>query len=334
MGAFEELTSDGVPGPATLGLVARAFRAVIRRHNYPPPSGAGDWTPDELADVQQAFLTERGTERFSQLCALATDEASLRRGVSAAVHRFLVDRTRETRRGRLFVRFRADLREDPKFEEVAKGRWSLRGGPSDPAEFDADRLTAVAWTLQLRVSPWGDDTEREGPPADSPSRVRLLETVLGEAEGSLTVAELAAVGERRFPFYGRPAEVSIDGWDEYALPASPPADSALGASDEARRVWDSLTARQQAVVPHLELSARNAAAALGMGRTAAHNAQIQARALLAELLGPDRDEEVVRELVLLSEAGMRTQQAGSPSGLHAGPLAAAGPGDHDEDERG
>lgn len=333
MGAYEELTQTGSAGPETVRLVDRMLRAVIRRHNYPPPSGNEEWDSEELADIRQAFIAERGTERFAQLYALALDEASLRRLLAAAVHRFLADRTRQTRKGKLFVRFRADLQSDSRFEEVKPGRWAVRGGPTEPGEFDEDRLTTIAWRLDLRVSPWGEDTSREGPPADKASRLLLLESMLRAADGSLTVAQLAAVGERRFPFYGQPNDVSYDGWDEYVLPAAPPADAGIGASEEGRRIWDALTPSQRAAVPHLELSARDAATAMGMGRTAANALQRQTKAALKDLLGPDPDDAVAAELMALVGDGLRTDDTGSPSQVDAEGIHAARSSRDDEDDR-
>lgn len=335
--AFDEFRETGEVGPQYLALVGRSLRAVIRRRGIPSPSGNARWSPGEIDDALHDFLAERGVERLAQLYISAVDEPLLRRLVQTAVHRFLADRSRRTRRGKLIRRFRQDLKESPRFRLAAGGgveRWTLADAEDHAASFDEDHLVQLAWTLDLRVVLWSDDAARQGPPADRVSRLLFLEAVLREAGGSLTVAELAAVGERRFVLNADPREVSFDELDDHRVPAVAATEVDVDSSREAGRIWDALTARQRAVLPYLHLPVREAARAMKLGRSSVHAAQQQVRSVLAEALGSNPDAGVVRELTLLAEASVtpdngrqRTLQRGSPS--ESTPSAVVEDGDRD-----
>lgn len=322
--AFEEFRETGEVGPEYLALIARAFHAVIRRRGIPSPSRNSSWTPDEVDDAVQDFLAERGMERLAQLYIEAVDDESLRRLVQTAVRRFLADRSRGTQRGRLIRRFRRDLDDSPLFRLISGGgepQWALADGPDHAASFNVDRLVRVAWRLDLKVTQWNDEAARQGPPADRASRLLLLETTLREAGGSLTVPELAAVAERRFVLNADPQEVSFDELEDFQAPAVTGVDVDVDSSQEARRIWGALSARQWSVLPYLHLSAREAAAAMGLGHSSVHAAQQQVRAVLVEVLGPNPDMGVVRELAAIIEDSVRngedrperTSEGDSPS---------------------
>lgn len=306
MTVLDELRTTGCPGPETAQLVYETTRAVVRFRNFPPPEGHQDWTSPAITELAHDFVAdERTPKRWVALAARATDDDELGRLLNTSIVNYLRDRGRRTDRGHLMARIRDVLGQAPdRFSalpatQLGEEHWALvTTADASPWQGRLQDLVREAWRVDdLTLVSW-DHAQRRGPIADRESWQRLAEAVLGYAAGPVATKSLAEVAEHRFSLQPRPDDVSIDGVD-----VDPPAASEPQLSDQTdltepvARMWPHLTERERLVLAHHDVTIRELAGVLGLGKSAAGDARAKTLARLGALLAStDLHGEVLDEV--------------------------------------
>lgn len=214
---FEELLAEhrahpGGIGPGVLRLLDNLARAAIEERPPLRYGGVPEWTREVVRDIASEWVTTSLWENGELAACFAQSgtEAELRRALTGSLRHFLVDRVEKEEWYRLFDR--ADkkvLREDNRFEPVGTTRrrthqgWTLRRSPSrnrSPKPLSRllnavrTRRDGTPWTIVR----WGPDARIGDPILRQPQLVEFLELVLEDADGYLTLAQLAEVITTRF----------------------------------------------------------------------------------------------------------------------------------------
>ena len=188
----EEICAKQRIGPAGAALLYQFVYAVAVARNFPPPPGFQQWDESAVTETAHDFLDgERGRRRMTDIALRSVDEPSFERILETAVLNFLRDISRRTDMGRLVVRVKDVLSEDPAFRSVAQDRWALADGPAEPSTQPEPVLSASIAGAEVSIPQW-NSARRAAPVADRASLVRLLLTVLTAAQGSLTRPTLLA----------------------------------------------------------------------------------------------------------------------------------------------
>ena len=307
MSAYTELRDEGQLGPEGVRLFYETVQRVARR--FPPPGG-GSWDSDGYTEAAHDFLTTREKNPIHALFLLATDDESLSGLLYIAVLNHFRSLARQSERGKLLRRLRTVLDEDARFA-IAGGpdgrprRWALAGlQDSDEYTGSPAALRRAAWEApDIDVARWRSATRTYI--ADRDSIAAFAEAVLGAASGPLGTDLLLDVAAHRFDLSEPPLLIDID--DTPAVSANTEEPGEVGVAAEA--VWSQLTEREQAALPFLDGTVREAAQALGIGRTTAAAVLRRLKSLLADLVGDDGGV-----IVRLQELAMaRTPPADRPS---------------------
>ena len=309
MGAYQEFREHGELRDEGVRLLYQTVAGVARIRRFPPPEGHEQWNAEAVTETAHEFLAERdGVARMRQIHRLAFDDDSFERLLHQAIRNHLRSRARATEFGALMRRVRSVLEGDERFQRVGGGRgiprWTLSAtGVQEQFTGQIEHLIhvgrAVAGIKEVR---WRSD-RRRGPIADRESLAMMFEAVLTSANTSLTVRELARVAAARFNLLDPPLLVDVD--DALSGPVAPirdgPAQTII-AAETAADLWSQLTDRERDVYPYLDLSARQAAQYLNLGKSQVAVAQARLKELLArELSDSGGASAVVAQLEGLSE---------------------------------
>ena len=324
-GPFDEFRRLGTLGPQGIELLYDTVAAVARFDRYPTPSGAYTWGDDDVQDVAHDVLTgPRGIQRITGLFVKADDDRSLERLLETTVRNHFRSQARGTDRGHLLLRLRDVLENDGRFERVAEGtpgagRWRRAGSGDPPWGGSVDDLVDAAWTVEsLEMVRWRADASKRSPVAHREALVRLMETVLDEAEGSLEEAALAEVVSRRFGLALGPTFASLDEPLEPDRPSLEPVDPAAEVGPDrvaAEMLWSQLGEEEQA---HLVAVARGGtvrevAELAGIGKSSVTPVSERLGAKIWELMGNVPDEAVVGYLMDLARDGSTRTEDGDPA---------------------
>jgi hypothetical protein len=217
---------------------------------------------------------------------------------------------RQSERAKLLRRLSTVLDEDPRFvitgePDSRPRRWAL-AGLQDRDEYTGSPATLrqAAWEApDVEVARWRSATRTFI--ADRDSIAAFAEAVLGAASGPLGTDLLLDVAAHRFDLREPPLLIDIDDTPAVAADAEVPA----GVGVAAETVWSQLTEQERAALPFLDGTAREAAQALGIGRTTAAAVLRRLKTLLADMAGDDGGV-----IVRLQELAMeRTPPADRPS---------------------
>jgi hypothetical protein len=202
-----------VIGAQLLDLLRRIVRATAS--TYPPGvyGGGAHWDGEALADLLhdwvEARLLRRGElEAFIASCVTVS---ALRRALTTSLSQYLVDRRHRTSASNLFTRTRRLLESDPAFARVGAERtaarqlWTVAARPAHgPSERSVSELTRLAWQLSnddLEVVRYGPSSLKSSPILRQPALHQFLTHLLGQADGALSLGDIAAVMRARFSLH-------------------------------------------------------------------------------------------------------------------------------------
>lgn len=285
MSAYSELRDTGQLGEAGVRLLYDTVRRVARR--FPPPGG-GSWDSDKYIEAAHDFLTARATSPITTLFALATDEESLKRLLATAVLNYFRSVARQSERAKLLRRLNTVLDEDPRFvlagaEGLRPRRWARRGLENrEEYTGSPEVLRRAAWEARgVELARWRSATRTYI--SDRESIAAFAHAVLTAASGPVSVDLLLDVAAHRFDLREPPVLIDIDDTPAAAAVAQ----QSDEAEVEAEAVWSQLTEQDRAALPFLDGTVREAAQALGVGKTTAAAVLRRLKALLADTVGDD-----------------------------------------------
>ncbi len=315
-GALEELRS-GALGDAFADLLYRVTSAVARFGPFPPPSHGEHWTPEDVEEAAHNFLSDEHTpRRLATLALTASNEASLRRLLEAAVRNYLRDEARGTDRAHLIQRLRDICEADDSFtvgSTTDVRTWALAGNPTAVAAVSLQQLVDSAFkiggVLQVR---WAG---RRGPIATREDLVRLLRAVLAEANGAVPEATLVDVIVRRLGLSPDASTVPLDDIPGRAVLAIEAGGPTPEVAETASDIWAQLTDRERLTLAAFDMPVRELATILGIRKSAAATARSALVRMLTMQLGTrDDGQEVFEALRSAAELLLaRTSQADSAS---------------------
>jgi hypothetical protein len=298
---FEEFSTSGEIGPATLALLYRTVRAVGSRYSYPTPDGETVWTVDAVQQQAHDFLTgPRGLARITQLHVQATDDETFERLMHAAVRNQFRSDARRTILGKLIRRLNDVLSADPAFVHLPGNLWTLEAPIERPSTTPTpQQLLDAAWAVpNVTIRRWRAEATHQTTGADAPTLTRIAAAVLVAAGGPLPEAEVGRIIGNRLGALELPATLPIDVEEPTQLPAA--ADTGAAAA-VAYDIWNQLSVREQLLVPVIDSSAREAAEGLKLGASQANTALQRARTTLRLALQEvDDAESVWHELVAIA----------------------------------
>ena len=300
MTALEELRA-GNPGAEFISLLGRTIRAVAVARNFPPPDDLTVWGDEAVARTISDFAADPQTpRRLLDLSMTCTTDLALNARLQGAVRNFLADLGRRTPVGKLVVRLNDVLGSNDDFVRES-GRWSLKGGPHDPAEVDSYRLGEAIRPQEVVVPKWSHEARRAAPAADAQTVVSLCKSLLETAGGALTARAMAAVIARRLDIGQAPVSLdaaSLDpAWAGQAGGTDATGDAALRES-RALEVFGLLNDRERLALGWPEYTVRDLAPLLGVGSSQAQVIRRRATAVLKSELIDDPDGEAVAGRIL------------------------------------
>ncbi len=300
MTALEELRS-GNPGAEFISLLGRTIRAVAVARNFPPPEDLTSWGGEAVARTISEFAVDPQTpRRLLDLSMSCTTEQALKARLQGTIRNFLADLGRRTPVGKLVVRINDVLGSSDDFVRES-GRWSLTGGPNDPAEVDADRLCEAIRAQEIVAPKWSHDARRAAPVADAQTVVSLCKTLLETAGGALTARAMAAVIARRLDIGQAPVSLdsaSLDpAWAGQEDGVDSTGDAALRDS-RALEVFGLLNDRERLALGWADYTVRELAPVLGVGSSQAQIIRKRATGVLKSELIDDPDGEAVAGRIL------------------------------------
>jgi hypothetical protein len=288
----EEIRAKQRIGPAGAALLYRLVYVVAVARNFPPPPGFQQWDESAVTETAHDFLDgERGRRRMTDIALRSVDEPSFERILETAVLNFLRDISRRTDMGRLVVRVKEILSEEPAFSSVARDRWALADGPAEPSTRPEPVLAASIAGAEVSVRQW-NSARRAAPVADRASLVGLLRTVLTAAQGSLTPTDIARTIATRLDHRRTPLSVELDVLEGIAerSPATDPAEQA-GSRVRAAQIFDALDDRDRIMVAHYEMPVRELEDILALRRSQAAVRRQMLTTRLRNELEDDADPE-------------------------------------------
>lgn len=298
MAPREEICAKQRIGPEGAALLYRLVYAVAVARNFPPPPGYEQWDESAVTETAHDFLDgDRGRVRMTDIAVRSVDELSFERILETAVLNFLRDISRRTDMGRLVVRVKEILAQEPAFARVARDRWALADGGTEPSTQPEPVLAAAIARVEVSLPSW-TSTRRAAPVSDRASLVRLLTTVLTAARGSLTATDIAQVIATRLDHRRTPLSVELDVLEGIAE-RSPTADPAeqVGNRVRAAEIFDGLDDRDRIMVAHYEMPVRELGDILALRRSqAAVRRQMLTTQLKNELVDDADPEGTITEL--------------------------------------
>lgn len=284
-------------------------RAAAVAYRLPRPDGS-PWTAEDVEDLVSSFYVAAA---YQHAVLSAHDDDSLRALVFTGLANLVREELRRTDRGRLHRRVRELLGAEGYVEGPTKF-WRRVDDSESASTATESQLVEAAWSVDVRVVKWRADAKRNSPFAQRPSLVALLDAIYDRAAGALHIDVLVAVLARRLGVGPTSAIEELDLVEERFVVASGagPAEHLvdqeceLDASRVAAELWDQLSPRERALLPHLAASARKAAEAVGGGKSAVNEAmkrlKEKIRTVLEDWSDDDRSRIVGERLVLASGA--------------------------------
>lgn len=286
-GPWQELRDTGVLGPAGVALLYDVVRKAIAFKNLPAPDGLPSWTSDALMEAaHDVFAHRKGPERLLSLANRSTDEESFRSQLFTLVANDLASSNRRSERGKLHARLRDVLAGMPDVDRDGK-RVRLAGLDGRPARFD--ELVAAASAVAQVVPAWDPLSAHTPPIADRASLEEMMRAVLNAAGSWIMMGDVTSALAVRLGVHDAPVHRDDEGWERIAPVSYEDPASALDAVDAAARLLDTMTIKEQMVLPYLDDSATEIAKATGLGRTTAYKAAELARFKVRQFLEGDPD---------------------------------------------
>lgn len=299
MTALDELRSGEV-GDGFLWLLQRTIRAIAVARNFPAPDDRDRWDEAAVAQTAADFLTHPGAaRRLTDLATHCRSEDALRRRLQGTVRNFLADSGRRTPVGRLVLRLNEVLSNDDRFERRGRN-WAIAGSSDTAAAVDIDALVAASAAVEIVVpAAWVTGT-RQSPDIDAPSVIKLVETLLNAAGGSLSVGALAQVTARRLGIGGAPLSIEATAFDppERSSPSADMTGSRALMDLRAAEVFERLNDHERLSLGLPALPVAKLGPVLGLSGSSAAVVRKRAVAILRQELENEEDGQDVADAVL------------------------------------
>lgn len=281
--------------------------ASIAARRIPKADGT-DWAPGDVEDLISSFYVSAA---YQHALLNAHDDQSLRKLVYTALANLARADLRRTDRGRLHRRL-SELLSAGEFVEHPKKFWRRATDPTEATTAVQSELLEAAWKIEVSVVRWRPDAKRNSPVAERSSFLKALNAIYDCAAGAVHIDVLVEVLGQRLGVGPVTVTEELDSADDqYAIDvAQGPAERLLDQENEldaavhALELWGQLSQREQELVPHLSGSARQAAEAVGRGKSAVNEAMNRLKEKFRVVLGEadeDHCRRVVQELLALSE---------------------------------
>jgi hypothetical protein len=303
--ARDELLATGHLGPEGAALLYELVGLVGVARRFPPPEGSATWDDAAQHTAAHKYLENRRTpRRLLDMALRSGNDRIFEAQMEKAVVNHFRDQARATDLGKLIVRVKEVLREANGFVAIPRAGeelWTFDGLPNEPSTTPAPDLAAAIRAEPIVVPRWTSAT-RDAPLADRDTFVRLIRSVLGAAEGSLTAPDIARTLTTRLDHRRVPLTVELDtteGLSEPADPTAGPAASTL-ARIRAAEIFDPLSDRQRIILLNLDLGVRELGYMIGTGKSQAAELRQQLTVhLIAELEDDDDQQGTARALTEL-----------------------------------
>lgn len=291
---------------AYVAVIEAAAAGVIRR--LPNPKGTA-WTADDVDDLVSSFYA---SPAYQHAVLNAHDDDSLRKLVYTGMANLVRAELRATDRGRLHRRIKEVLSAQGYVEHPAKF-WRRASDQPDASTALTAELLEAAWAVDVRVVRWRPDAKRKSPVVEGKSLLALLHAVFDRSHGAVHEGVLVEVLGHRLGVGPVTAIEDLDLVEEHftADPDVGPEDQVLAEEAEldaaviALELWGQLSPRERQLVPHLASSARQAAEAVGGGKSALSEAMNRLKEKFRVVLADADDDyrrHVLRELLELARA--------------------------------
>jgi RNA polymerase sigma factor (sigma-70 family) len=291
--------------PALYSFIGRLVSKQLRHgHVSPTLSATGDWDEEAIADATHDWLAEkllRGA--LLQAFDRTTSPQALARYLEHAFKNWLRDKGRSRAWPRILIRSRELLDGDTafqRFEESARWMESRYGlaNWSEPTAIDDEEAVVRAIYALPDLPILRERGERAPTILSSPDLKALLEQLLIDVEGTITLAQLDRAFRHRFAWAYEAAHVELE---EAAIPeAAPAAVSAAESEEIAKTILSDLTKRQLEMLRERADGAtlEELAEIHGCSRGTADNELKRAAETIRRHLAPDESQERVLEILL------------------------------------
>lgn len=282
-----------------VAVVEKLAASVAGR--FPKPDGT-NWTPEDVEDLISEFCA---SPAYEHSILNAHDDESLRKLVYRGLANLVRAKLRRTDRARLLRRLKGVISPEGYVERPTKF-WRRRDDPPSVSTVAVPDLLETVWQVEVEVVKWRPDAKRRSPVAEKSSLLALLDAVYDRAEGAVHIDTLVEVIGRRLGVGPVAAIESLDmAEDRYTADwESDPAEQVceqyreLDAANTANVLWDQLSPRERQLVPYLSSSARQAATAIGGGKSAVNDAMNRLKGKFRTVL---RDSGEDDQLMVLSK---------------------------------
>jgi DNA-directed RNA polymerase specialized sigma24 family protein len=233
------------------------------------------------------------------------DDDGLQGYVYTMLNNGLIDKWRNTERGRLRRRLVQILRESD-FVESPQGFWRRQQDNGKIYNGSDLPLEEMLWAINIPLVAWRADAQRRSPHADRATFLDLLNAIFGKCQGAIHIDRIVDLIANKVGLQTVSHTEPIDMVD----PSLGPDEVAIDAEEDdegqmlSREIWEQLGPLERRVIPMLDASARVAADALGIGKTSANLAQKRAKEKLRVLLSDSSGSlrgTVIQYLVIKSE---------------------------------
>jgi len=286
--------------------VIRAQAKAVAAGKLPHPEGRA-WNDDDAEELLSRYYE---SDAYLHSVVNAHDDDSLNALVHTGLANLVRADLRKSDRARLKRRIKEVMVEEG-YVEDPKGFWRRPQDPGDAYGGSTPDLVAAAWSADVQVVRWRPDAKRNSPFAERASLVAVLNATFDAAGGAIHEDVLTEVFGQRLGVGPVAHTEDLDVVEERFVPDTDPGpeealiagEEELEAAVQALEIWGQLSLKEQSLVPHLADSAREAATALGGGKTTMNTAQTRLKEKMRVLLGDEdteRRRNVLRELLVLA----------------------------------
>lgn len=191
-------------GDSSAVLVMRLLSRIGPRH---PAFGPTPGT-NELFAFTGDFFVEKGDAWSARILALAPTSGQVIALTVTVLEDWLTDRWRQTAYGSVHHRVAQVLSAHPDFVRAGPGWW-LNGDPAGQWDGQLEPLINAARKVNAPAVRW-KSTSRRPPLTTREALIAVLNAVLEEAGGPLSLNVITAVCLERFPSARDPMEVSLE----------------------------------------------------------------------------------------------------------------------------
>ncbi len=281
-------------------------RAAVVAQRLPRSDGR-PWTPEHVEDLVSSYYA---SSAYQHAVLNAHDDDSLRALVFTGLANLVRADLRRTERGRLHRRVR-ELLAPEGFVEGPTKFWRRADDPESPSTATESELLEATWSVDVRMVKWRADAKRNSPFAEKASFIELLEAIYDLAAGALHIDMLVDVLARRLGVGPTSAIEDLDLVEERFVAASDPGpaehladqERELDAAGAAAELWDQLSRRERELLPHLAATARDAADAVGGGKSAVNEAMKRLKQKIRTVLEDWSDDDrsrIIGEMLALT----------------------------------